>query len=160
LPKNLLLLATMLFFTNPIMNKYILLFTLLAVSQMHLAAQNHIAATISNFENNKGICRACLFKTAADFKNNKALQCAQAVVTNGKAQVSFTNLPDGNYAIFVFHDSNSNGKMDKNWLGIPNEGYGASGNKLPFAAAPKFEANQFTLARGVTLNLSIKLRNL
>jgi uncharacterized protein (DUF2141 family) len=50
--------------------------------------------------------------------------------------------------------------MDKNFLGIPKEGYGASNNKLPFAAAPSFNDNKFILGKGETKHLSIKLRNL
>jgi len=34
----------------------------------------------------------------------------------------------GKYAVSVFHDENSNGKLDTNFLGIPREGVGASNN--------------------------------
>ena len=37
-------------------------------------------------------------------------------------------LPFGEYAIAVYHDKNKNGKLDKNWLGIPKERYGFSNN--------------------------------
>ena len=40
----------------------------------------------------------------------------------------FNDIPPGTYAIAVFHDENANGKLDKNFLGIPCEGYGASNN--------------------------------
>lgn len=32
------------------------------------------------------------------------------------------------YAIAVFHDANNNGLLDKDWLGMPKEGYGFSNN--------------------------------
>jgi uncharacterized protein (DUF2141 family) len=60
----------------------------------------------------------------------------------------------------VFHDENNNNKMDKNFLGIPKEGYGASKNKLPFASAPTFNDNMFMLKDGATGNVLIRLRNL
>ncbi|MBI2367370.1 MAG: DUF2141 domain-containing protein [Deltaproteobacteria bacterium] len=34
----------------------------------------------------------------------------------------------GDYGVAVFHDENSNGKMDKNLLGMPLEPYGFSNN--------------------------------
>lgn len=124
------------------------------------AAQNKVVATVSNFENSKGVCRACLFNSAAAFEQEKPLQCQNIPVANKSAQVVFANVADGTYAVFVFHDTNNNGRMDTNFLGIPKEGYGASKNKLPFAAAPKFEANKFSVSGGQAASLSIRLRNL
>jgi len=37
-------------------------------------------------------------------------------------------LPFGDYAIAVYHDKNTNGKLDTNVLGIPKERYGFSNN--------------------------------
>ncbi|MES2882974.1 MAG: DUF2141 domain-containing protein [Bacteroidota bacterium] len=123
-------------------------------------SQNTVIASINNFENSKGICRACLFNSPDAFEKQNPLQCTLVTVANNQSKAEFTNIPDGTYAIFVFHDRNRNGMMDTNWLGIPKEGYGASKNKLPFAAAPKFEANKFVVAHNSTFNLSIRLRNL
>ncbi len=123
-------------------------------------SQNTVIASINNFESSKGICRACLFNSPDAFEKQNPLQCTLVTVTNNKTKAEFTNLPDGTYAIFVFHDTNKNGMMDTNWLGIPKEGYGASKNKLPFAAAPKFDPNKFFVAANTTLTLYIRLRNL
>lgn len=123
-------------------------------------AQNQVVASISNFESNKGICRACIFNSEESFKKMKPLVCVLAGVNNKAAQAVFNNLPAGTYALFVFHDTNNNGKMDTNFLGIPKEGYGASQNKLPFAAAPRFDANKFTLQGNGAVTLGIKLRNI
>ena len=124
------------------------------------AAQNTVVARVNNFENNRGICRACIFTSAENLAANKALSCVQGAISNRSSEVIFKNIPDGQYAIFVFHDVNGNNKMDKNFLGIPKEGYGASGNKLPFAAAPRFGDNSFKLAGAITHTISIRLRNL
>ena len=75
-------------------------------------------------------------------------------------QALFANVPPGIYAIMVFHDANNNNQFDKNFLGIPKEGYGASGNNLPFASAPAFNANKFEVKDGVLTTLNIRLRNL
>jgi len=40
----------------------------------------------------------------------------------------FPGVAPGRYAVSVFHDENSNGKMDTNFIGIPREGVGASNN--------------------------------
>lgn len=132
----------------------------MCVFVLQCSAQNKIIATITRFNNNDGVCRACLFSNAAAFEKGDAFRCTASAILNKTAQISFDNVPDGQYALFVFHDKNNNGVMDKNWLGIPKEGYGASQNKLPFAAAPAFNANRFFVSNKQVINLSMQLRNL
>ncbi len=61
------------------------------------------------------------------------------------AQVTLKNLPHGVYAVSVFHDENMNGRLDKNVLGIPKEGYGASNNPKKSMGPPKFAEAKFQL---------------
>jgi uncharacterized protein (DUF2141 family) len=100
--------------------------------------QAKVIAQVSNFESNKGVLRACIFDNASAFngESGSPVKCITVTVANKRSEIVFDNLASGNYAIFLFHDVNNNNKMDKNFLGIPKEGYGASNNKLPFAAAP------------------------
>ncbi len=49
----------------------------------------------------------------------------------------------GNYAVVVYHDENDNHKFDRNWIGLPSEGFGVSNNPSLFFAAPKFEESSF-----------------
>jgi uncharacterized protein (DUF2141 family) len=123
-------------------------------------AQATVSATVSNFKNNKGICRACIFRDANSFNGKGTpLQCVQAAIQNNTAVFSFSVIPAGSYAVSVFHDANNNNKFDTNFLGIPSEGYGASLNKLPFASAPSFTENKFQL-QNTPVQLKIRLRNL
>lgn len=116
---------------------------------------------VSNFRNNKGVCLVALHNNAAAFVGRgvpvKALHTA---VVNLTAEAEFDDVPPGTYAVSVIHDANNNGRFDTNFLGIPTEGYGASQNKLPFAAAPKFDANKFSLPANTTTVVNIKLRYL
>ncbi len=126
------------------------------------SAQSKVIAEISNFKNDKGVCRACLFNNTASFKgeSGQPFACAALPVKNKNAQATFQNVPAGNYALFVFHDENSNNKIDRNFLGIPKEGYGASKNKLPFAGAPTYNDNKFTVEINSIVKLPVKIRNL
>jgi uncharacterized protein (DUF2141 family) len=58
--------------------------------------------------------------------------------------VHFKDLPPGEYAAVAFQDVNGNGKLDKNFLGIPKEPYGFS-NGTRGSAGPKFSAAEVTL---------------
>ena len=66
----------------------------------------------------------------------------------GSVSHQFNNLPNGNYAIKLYHDENANQKMDFNLLGIPTEGYGFSNNARGVMSAPKFAAQLFVLKDG------------
>lgn len=79
------------------------------------------------------------------------------VAAVGKLQTDF-DLPVGRYAVAVYHDLNSNGKLDKNVLGIPKEPYGFSKDFRPKFSPPDFEDCAITLpASGTTVG--IKLTN-
>jgi uncharacterized protein (DUF2141 family) len=122
-------------------------------------AQNKIVVQVTNFENNKGVCIVCLYDNAKAFAGKgQPVSCATVGIMNKVANASFENIAAGTYAISVIHDANDNKKFDTNFMGIPTEGYGASQNRLPFAAAPKFEENKFSVSANTTTTATIKLR--
>jgi uncharacterized protein (DUF2141 family) len=121
--------------------------------------QNKITVNISNLANNKGVCIVCLYDNAKAYAGKgEPVRCVTVGVSNKLSTASFDDIAEGTYAISVIHDANSNKKFDTNFLGIPTEGYGASQNKLPFAAAPKFDENKFTVTKNSTITSNIKLR--
>ena len=131
----------------------------LTILSLPVLSQGKINVQIGKFENNKGSCIVCLYDKAGDFSDKgKPLACTTVVISNKKTNAVFENITPGTYAILVIHDANNNQKFDTNFLGIPKEGYGASRNKLPMAAAPKFAENSFSLADGATIDCSIRLR--
>lgn len=144
--------------------RHLVKFFLLAaflLAGVYSVAQGKVSVSISNIKNNNGVCRVCIFDNPAAFNGEgKPVQCVAAPVKANRAVAQFENIPAGTYAISVFHDANNNNKFDVNFVGMPKEGYGASGNKLPFAAAPAFKANQFVLKNNQHVQLPIKLRNL
>ena len=142
------------------MNKFFVTFFLFCIAA-ELQAQGKIVVTVTNLENNNGVCETCLFTNASSFAGKgPAFKCAELKIQNRKAIAIFDAVPAGVCAIAVFHDENNNNKMDKNFLGIPKEGYGASKNKLPFASAPAFKENRFEVLPTGTININIRLRNL
>jgi uncharacterized protein (DUF2141 family) len=144
------------------MFKKLPLVIIIIFAAMKSKSQGKIVVNISNIKNDNGVCRTCLFNNAASFKGEtgQPFQCTAIKVKDKIAAGTFENIPAGNYAIMVFHDENNNSKLDKNFLGIPKEGYGASKNKLPFAGAPTFADNAFTVKDKATNTVAIKLRNL
>ena len=62
---------------------------------------------------------------------------------NGKLSEKITDLPYGVYAIAIFEDLDSDGKIGKNMLGIPTEPYAFSQNYKPKIHAPSFDDCKF-----------------
>lgn len=54
-------------------------------------------------------------------------------------------LPPGEYALSIFHDSNDNGKLDANFIGIPKEPVALSNNARPKFGPPKYKDAVFEL---------------
>jgi len=76
-----------------------------------------------------------------------------ATPTNHPRAVIFKNLPEKTYAVCVFHDEDSDGKLKTNWLGMPREGVGSSNNAKGRLGPPRFSAAAFPLA--VTLRIVV-----
>lgn len=130
-----------------------LLFLLLWAPFRLLSAQTAETATltvrVTGARNAKGKIGVTLFQSAQGFPDDtsKAFR-QQSVEIDAKtmsAQLTFKDLPQGTYAVSVLHDENGNGKMDKNFVGIPKEGYGASNNPKKKRRAPTFDEAKFSL---------------
>lgn len=70
---------------------------------------------------------------------SKAFRRGPAEIPPGQRQTTavWENLPPGVYGVAAIHDENSNAKLDKNFFGIPKEGYGFANNPhTSFGPAP------------------------
>jgi uncharacterized protein (DUF2141 family) len=68
----------------------------------------------------------------------------------------FTQLAPGRYAIIVVHDENDNGRLDRDFMGAPTEGYGFGNDAQGFFSAPSFDAAAITVG-SADLTTSITL---
>jgi uncharacterized protein (DUF2141 family) len=90
-------------------------------------------------------------------KNAAALKSGTAEAQAGTTVFQLPALPAGVYAVSVLHDENNNGKMDTNWVGMPNEGYGASNDAPARLGPPKFEDAKFRLSeKGGKISLKMR----
>ncbi len=93
-----------------------------------------------------GVIRVGVYTENSDFPKVKAAAFSKIMDTSTGLDsflVHFDKVPYGSYAIAAFHDANSNGKLDKNFMGIPVEPYGFSNNPLARWNSPPFQESQF-----------------
>lgn len=117
-----------------------------------------LTVTVTDIETQEGILRVGLFDQGERFmERNQAFRSVEVPVNNSSETVTFENLPQGNYAISLYHDANNNGTCDRNMFGIPKEPYAFSNNFRPRFSAPDFEDCQFEFRKDTLL--SIRLLN-
>jgi uncharacterized protein (DUF2141 family) len=132
--------------------------TAFCLAQAASASADVIRVEISRLHSDEGQAECALFASAADFPKHadKAIARAKSGITHGHAVCEFSAIAPGRYAVSVFHDENSNGKMDTNFVGMPREGVGASNNARGHFGPPKFEDAAFRYAGG-KLDLTITI---
>jgi uncharacterized protein (DUF2141 family) len=69
-------------------------------------------------------------------------------IEDGKSEATFLNVPDGVYAISVFHDENNDGKLETNFFGIPSEDTGSSNDASAMFGPPQWEKAKFEVKGG------------
>lgn len=136
---------------------FFFLFTGALITSAH--SQTNIQVHITGISSQKGEIFVALYSSSNGFPSDasKAIKTAKAVPSNGKASLNFTLIPEGNYAIALFHDINGDGKMNTNIFGIPKEGYGFSNNVRNLFRAPTFEEASFRVGKS-DIHLTIKIQ--
>ncbi|MDE2111006.1 MAG: DUF2141 domain-containing protein [Alphaproteobacteria bacterium] len=65
-----------------------------------------------------------------------------------ETSVVFEHVAPGVYGVKTYQDINRNGRFDQNWLGLPEEPYGFSGDARPILSEPGFNRTKFTVSDG------------
>jgi len=121
-------------------------------------ARQTLRVEVQNLQNARGDVVCSLFSSADGFPDGegKALQSVQVPIQGKTAGCEF-HVPPGTYAVAVFHDENKNGKLDKNLIGIPKEGYGTSNDVRPAMSAPQFMPASFVLSTENRTTLVVRM---
>jgi uncharacterized protein (DUF2141 family) len=119
--------------------------------------QGSIILKVTGLRSEKGQVRIAVFNSSEKWLGEDPVYSSTINVDGQSVTWKFNNVPHGDYGIAVFHDENKNGKMDKNFLGIPLEPYGFSNNVRVTFGPPKWENAKF-LVKGSTTEVSIAVK--
>jgi uncharacterized protein (DUF2141 family) len=122
------------------------------------AEQTTVSVTVTRVSAQKGEIYAALFNSDKGFPNDvsAAYKTAKATPRNGTATLQFENVPQGTYAIALFHDTNGDGKLNTNFIGIPKEGYGVSNNAKNMFSGPSFKQTVFKHTTSTQLTIIMR----
>lgn len=136
------------------------LFIIMVLIIAYKAAAANLAVKVSQLRSEDGYIRYLLFKGKNGFPDDdgKSLRKGSVEVKGREESFILTGLPPGSYALALIHDENSNNKLDKNFLGIPSEGFGFSNNPVILFGPPSFDKSSFAV--DADTSIVIKVRHL
>lgn len=133
-----------------------LIITILFSFPTLLSAQNKITVNFSNIKIIQGQIYVGLYTSEGDFmKDDENFRNCITPVSDNTAQCILENIPNGKYAISVFHDENGNGKLDTGMFGIPKEPYGFSNNARGTFGPPSFHSSSFEVMGDVVQEINL-----
>lgn len=118
-----------------------------------------LVVNVTGVESNTGVVRIQIYNSEASYKAHKpggGLRTGVLPINNGRAVWRVANLPYGDYAVLFYHDRDNNRVFKKNFLGIPQEGYGWSG-KGGGLGLPSFNDAKFRFSPTST-SVTVRMR--
>jgi len=110
------------------------------------AVAGDLTVEIQGVAAEKGNVMIALYKKE-DKWMGKSTAGTMVAAKKGAVAVAFKDLPEGEYAISLFVDENSNGKLDSNAIGIPIEPYAFSNDASGNFGPPTFEQAKFVVGK-------------
>ena len=133
------------------MKTLILLFIVLFSSSLFA----HGTIIITNVEHGDGYIDVKIYDSKEGFlKEDLAIESVRKKATKGKTIVPLSKVHEGQIAIVVYHDEDSNGKLKTGLFWRPKEGYAFSNNYKP-KSPPKFSKASIELIHGKPVEIEL-----
>lgn len=113
---------------------------------------------VANIQTANGSLRIGIFNKADGFPADQSVfqGLVVPITRTGIVKVSVPNLPFGEYAIAFHQDLDGSGKINTNFLGVPQEPYAFSNNPPAKWRQPKYEQARFNFTTdGQVLNVHL-----
>lgn len=117
---------------------------LLWVALMQAAQAATVSVTVTGVRNDHGHVRVAICPREI-FLRPHCPWFANSPARAGQVLVTVPDVPPGIYAAEAFHDEDDNGKLERSFLGLPEEGMGFSNNARMYFGPPRFDAASFTV---------------
>lgn len=115
-----------------------------------------IQVTVEKVRSSKGLITAVLYSDDPEtfLKRGARLDRIRVDAREGETTLCLQAPTAGRYSVALYHDENGNEEFDRDFLGIPSEGYGFSQNPGFRFGKPDVEETLFTID-GTPVNLRI-----
>lgn len=135
---------------------YTLLFCFLLLAGFTSNENPQLTIEVQNIEVVDGYIRIGIFNSNEKFlKKDSTFKKYKVAVENNTETIIIDDLPKGEYAFILYHDKNSDGKMNRKLIGIPKEPFGFSNNVRPKFSKPTFDECMFLLDDNLVLQIKL-----
>ena len=139
------------------MKNLFLIISILFLSAHRLSYQEEthtLTLRINDIENSGGSMHIGLYINEETWLDIGSEYIPRVIPVYGEhMEVVYKNLPPGKYAISIFHDEDNNGKINKNFIGYPTEGFAFSKDVKVRFSAPDFEDCAIDLQSDTTIEV-------
>ncbi|MBW4641481.1 MAG: DUF2141 domain-containing protein [Goleter apudmare HA4340-LM2] len=119
-----------------------------------------LTVVVNGINNKKGQICIGVYDREKGFPSSTSNLADSACVniTGNTLKHKFFGLKPGNYAVAIVDDQNGDRKLNKDFFGIPTEGFGISNNPIVSiqTGTPDFGKAKFLLDKNTTINITVK----
>lgn len=119
-----------------------------------------LTVVVNGISNQTGEICFRVYDSAKGFPddNSSEVKSACTEINGDSVQQVFSDLKPGKYAVAVVDDQNGDRQLNKDFFGIPTEGFGISRNPIISiqTGTPKFRHVSFPLTKNTTININMK----
>jgi uncharacterized protein (DUF2141 family) len=124
----------------------------------YIQAQHETEIVVTGVRSPKGKIQLNVFKDQASYSDEhpyKKLGFDKKDLANGTLTIN-CELEPGVYGFTIIDDENANGKIDKNFIGIPKEGFGFSNFFMQKLKKPSFDDFKVDLNTQQKIEVKVK----
>ena len=137
--------------------------TLLTISFTEVAqaeSTTSLTVVVNGIRNQTGEICMRVYNSEKGFPDNAKSEVKSGCtkITGNSIKQVFSGLKPGNYAVAVVDDQNGDHKLNKDFFGIPEEGFGISRNPIVSISTgtPKFKNASLKVDKNTTINIFLK----
>jgi len=138
-----------------ILNIWLALYLAFGAAQVQ-AGDLDLKITFKSIKNPTALLWVAVFDEKSHFLvQGKAVKVGKVQPQGSQGILQLKGFRPGTYAVAVYQDTNSNERLDQNFLGIPKEPYGFSNDATGVFGPPSFDDSsiQLTGNRSIEINL-------
>lgn len=130
-----------------------------ATAEGHAQAGETLVFVVHDIRTDSGTLRGGIYADPGRWTQvGGQVAVCTAPVRGGTARCVIHAPGPGTYAFAFYHDADDDNELDRDLVGIPQEGYGFSNNVRPGLGPPSFESAAFTVNAGETYTGRIAAR--
>jgi len=109
-----------------------------------------IVVEVESLRSDAGSVRVALYPSSAWIEQGREVATCHTDVHFRHAMCVLTDVVPGTYAVAVLHDEDDDGALDRDFFGLPQEGFGFSNDAAPGLGPPSFHDASFRFTGGET----------